>query len=314
MSAGDKLHSCSHSSWFGRGLSVPVWSQNRRRRKTLVNALVPSADVGNPKPRRSRTELRDLVISAGRDVLSEIEPTLGFEQLNYARVFDHLESTQGIRVTHASVHERIWPNQQAFQFDVLRASLEGLREEAWGTFAGPMADAMDEADFASLEGRRNAARTLVRIGQNANWDAVTLSERSQLRAYQMLHFSLAPFDRETLTRERADLYEFMGELRDTAMRRYVSLMQGMADLCGLRTMPDLGDPAEAVDEIARAAHLMAIGFMLDHMAAPDLMRQVPTGPDGEIEEWRPVSLAIWNYLRGVFELDGEGLTAEQRRL
>lgn len=270
--------------------------------------------VGSPRPRRSRSELRDLVIGAGQEVLSTIEPTLGFEQLNYAKVFDHLESTAGVRVTHASVHERIWPNQQAFQFDVLRASLEGLHEEAWANLAGPVSAAMEAADFDTVEGRRNAARTLFRVGQNANWDGVTLSERSQLRAYQMLHFSLAPFDRDSLSRERAELYAFMEELRSGAMSRYVTMMSSMADLCGLRPMPDLGEPGEAIREIARAAHLMAIGFMIDHMAPPDAIRVVPTGPDGAVEEWRPVSLAIWSYLRGVFELDGDDLTPEQRRL
>ena len=253
-------------------------------------------------------------MAAGREVLSEIEPTLAFEQLNYARVFDHLEATQGVRVTHASVHDRIWPSQQAFQFDVLRASLDGLRDEAWGTFAEPMAAAAQAADITTVDGRRDAARTLMRLGQNANWDAVTLSERSQLRAYQMLHFSLAPFDKDKLSSERAELYSFMEELRDTAMRRYVSLMKGLASFCGLRPMPDLGDPDEAFVEVARAAHLMAIGFMIDHMAPPDAMRHLPTGPDGAIEEWRPASLAIWNYLRGVFELDGDDLTPSQRQL
>lgn len=267
-----------------------------------------------PKTRRSRSELRDLVVAAGREVLSEIEPTLGYEQLNYARVFDHLEATQGVRVTHASVHDRIWPSQQAFQFDVLRASLDGLREEAWGTFAEPMAATARAADLTTPDGRRDAARSLMRLSQNANWDAVTLSERSQVRAYQMLHFSLAPFDQEKLSSERAELYKFMSDLRETTMRRYISLMKGLAKFCGLRPVPALGDPEEAVVEIARAAHLMAIGFMIDHMAPPDEMRHLPTGPGGAIEEWRPVSLAIWNYLRGVFELDGDDVSPDQRHL
>lgn len=247
-------------------------------------------------------------------MLSAIEPTLGFEQLSYARVFEHLERTQQIRVTHASVHERIWPSQRAFQFEVLRSSLEGLNELAFGTFAGPVSAAAEAADVETLEGRRDAARTLIRVGQNANWDAVTLSGHHQVRAYQMLHFSLAPFDHDNLSQDRAELFAFMQELRDATMRRYHSVMSGLADFCGLRPMPDLGEPKEAFDELVRAAHLMAIGFLIDHTAPPDIMRELPTGRDGELEAWRPVSLAVWNYLRGVLELDGDDLTDEQRRL
>lgn len=247
-------------------------------------------------------------------MLSGIEPTLGFEQLNYARVFEHLDTTQGIRVTHASVHERIWPSQQAFQFDVLRTSLDGLNELAYGTFAGPVAAVASAADVESPEGRRDAARSLMRVGQNANWDAVTLSGNHQLRAYQMLHFSLAPFDHDKLSQDRAELFAFLQELRDGSMRRYHSVMSGLADFCKLRPMPDLGEPKEAFDELVRAAHLMAIGFMIDHSTPADAMRRVPTGRNGEIEEWRPASLAIWHYLRGVLELDGDDLTPEQRRL
>ncbi len=270
--------------------------------------------MGSPKQRRSRTELKELVVGAGCEVLAEIEPTLGFEQLNYAKVFEHLEATEGIRVTHASVHERIWPNQQAFQFDVLRASLNGLDELAWGTFSGPVTEAARAADVRSPAGRRDAARTLMRVGQNANWDSVTLSGNHQLRAYQMLHFSIAPFDRKRLSEDRADLVAFLQELRDESMRRYHKVMSDLAEFCGLRPMADLGDPTEAFDEIVRSAHLVAIGFMIDHSAPADSMRHVPTGPDGQLEAWRPVSLAIWSYLRGVFELDGDDLTPEQRRL
>ena len=81
-------------------------------------------DDTRPTKRRSREELRDLVLGAALDLIRAeglgVEPTT----VTYQRVFDHLEEREGVRVTRASVHERIWDSQEHFQHDVLlRASL-----------------------------------------------------------------------------------------------------------------------------------------------------------------------------------------------
>ena len=72
--------------------------------------------------RRTRDETRRLVLEAAVDLVRRdglgAEPTT----ITYQKVFDHLEETKGVRITRASVHERIWENQREFQFDVILAA------------------------------------------------------------------------------------------------------------------------------------------------------------------------------------------------
>ncbi|MEZ5165372.1 MAG: hypothetical protein R2695_02375 [Acidimicrobiales bacterium] len=62
-------------------------------------------------------------MSAALDLVREQGLGVVATTLSYQRVFDHLETTRGVRVTRASVHERIWDSQEHFQMDVLRSVL-----------------------------------------------------------------------------------------------------------------------------------------------------------------------------------------------
>ncbi len=75
-----------------------------------------------PKMRRSRAELEELMIEGGVAVLDAHGLEVQISSLTYARVFEHLERTAGIKVTYGSVHERIWDSIQAFQLAVIERS------------------------------------------------------------------------------------------------------------------------------------------------------------------------------------------------
>ena len=267
------------------------------------------------RTRRTREELRALVVDAGCQVLLSLQPTLAFEQLTYGAVFGHLKEAQGIRVTHASVHERIWPNQKAFQLEVLRTTLDRLPGESLMRYLDPLQRAMEQAALTTLAGRRRAAQEFMRVGQNANWQALALDEANSLRIYHMLRVSLATFGPEQdVDPERQELIDLMVQLRTTSLESYIALMKGMCDLIGLRPRPIYGDSELAFVQLARSANATAIGFVLDELGSTDEMLHLPSGPDGELEEWRPVSIALWNLLRGGFELADEGLEPAERRL
>lgn len=274
--------------------------------------MVPATK--NVRTRRSREELRALVVDAGCQVLLSLEPTLAFEQLTYGAVFGHLHESQGIRVTHASVHERIWPNQKAFQLEVLKTTLDRLPGESEIRFLEPLQLAVAQADLSSTEGRRRAAQEFVRIGQNSNWDAVALDDSNSLRIYHMLRVSLATFGDAEPDPDRQELFDLMARLRTESLESYMTLMKGMCEVLCLRPRPIFGDREVAFVQLARAANATAIGFVLDELGPRDEMLLLPSGPDGELEEWRPASIAVWNLLRGGFELADEGLEPHQRRL
>jgi hypothetical protein len=79
--------------------------------------------------RRSREELRDLMIDAGCELVRQRGLAFDPPSLTYATVFDHIEQTRGVRLHRSQVHDRIWANQEAYRIDVavstIRDSLAG---------------------------------------------------------------------------------------------------------------------------------------------------------------------------------------------
>ena len=77
------------------------------------------ASLVGDRPRRSREELRDLVIAAGVQVFLRDGLRLEAGSLTYASVFAHLKRTRGIVVHRSTVHQRIWSSQDEFRAEVL---------------------------------------------------------------------------------------------------------------------------------------------------------------------------------------------------
>ena len=76
---------------------------------------------GGPKVRRTREELQELILEAGRELLLSEGLGTGAEHLTFKRVLALVEATTGIRVTNASVIRRIWDNQEEFQLEVIQS-------------------------------------------------------------------------------------------------------------------------------------------------------------------------------------------------
>ena len=69
--------------------------------------------------RRSREELRQLMIDAGCDLLARRGLAFDPPSLTYANVFQHLETSRGIRLHRSQVHGRIWESQDHYRTDVV---------------------------------------------------------------------------------------------------------------------------------------------------------------------------------------------------
>jgi hypothetical protein len=86
------------------------------------------------KTRRSRAELKELMIEGGTEVLRELGVETQLSSVSYAKVFEHLQRTRGVRVTYGSVHERIWNSLQEYQLSVIERA--GVWDHAAITDAG----------------------------------------------------------------------------------------------------------------------------------------------------------------------------------
>lgn len=278
----------------------------------LKASVLRSAFVGAVRTRRTRAELRELVLAAGRDLLAEIEPTLGFEQLTYGRVFSRIEQEHGVRVTHASVHERIWPSQEAYQLDVLRSSLGNVHQESMATYTSPMRDLVPDFDLETLQGRREALAELFRVGQNANWDVIVGDEGIRIRAMVSLQLSFGTSPTDGASRD--ELRRFVDEQHQLAIARYRASIEWTVELLGLRPRPELLVYDDPYAHLGWHMNRLALAFLLDHRHDRSQSFEVPSGPNGELREWRAVSVAVWNYARGSLEFADEGLSPQERLL
>ncbi len=117
--------------------------------------MEPTAPSEN---RRTREELRRLLLEAGAHVLLEEGLGTGAEHLTFKRVYDKLEVTAGVRITNASVIGRIWDSQADFQDDLLCTFARESGSSAIDETLAAGASALNGCDRSSLDMRRPGRR------------------------------------------------------------------------------------------------------------------------------------------------------------
>lgn len=76
--------------------------------------------------RRSREELRQLMLDAGSQLLARRGLAFDPPSLSYANVFQHLEETRGIRLHRSQVHGRIWESQDHYRSEVVIETIRSV--------------------------------------------------------------------------------------------------------------------------------------------------------------------------------------------
>lgn len=259
--------------------------------------------------RRTRTELREMMILAGKEVLLDIEPTLGFDDFTYKAVFEHLSAKYDQKVTIGSVHERIWASLRDYQLDVLDALLlEPLDEEPPVLYDRAFA-ALSNIDNSTLSGRRYAVTTVIRLS------SVFLHDRPFAPAVDMAHTVRQRLSGMNLEDpEIKAIAETMTEIRRKSNETYASLVRSLLQALHLRVRADAGDPEQVIHEIALLGNAVQVGLESDLLDLACSPRNLPTGLNGEMEEWYPDAIALWSHVRAMLELDGDDLTDDERRL
>lgn len=259
--------------------------------------------------RRSRSELREMMLAAGTEVLFEIEPTLGFERLTYTAVFEHLLEHRGQKVTIGSVHERIWPSQRDFQLDVIAAALRRPISKIHDAAFTRAASLITTLDLETPTGRRYAAQSSVRhssfhLNPDASSPATELASIIRLRLWPL----------EDGHPEADGFIDAISAIRTESTAEYVQVIRLLMKLVGLRVRADAGDPDEAIESIAILGNATMVGLRTDVLPQAKRPRLIPSGPNGELESWYPDAIALWANVRATLELDGDDLTDDERHL
>ena len=256
-----------------------------------------------PARRRSRSELRELILEAGYEVLLADGLGLGTDALTYKRVFDHLEQTQGIRVTRGSVHERIWDSQREFQLDVLTRAARWDATYSMGQTSEAVAGILATADLDTPEARSQALKEAIRVGARVNLEASESDDMWKLWEGVAAVISVQKGIAADIDPIRAEVNASYKATTDTL----VSFFDSMIDTLGLGVRPELGlTKDDAVRKYAMAVTALSEGSSLRRRYATEYTFEfdLPTGPNGEREIWDLFSLGFWALSVFFFEHHG----------
>jgi hypothetical protein len=260
----------------------------------LSTGAGPGDDVLRRTPRRTREELRRLLVEAGAEILWDEGLAAGAEHLTFKRVFEHLEKTSGVRITHASVIGRIWPNQEQFQTDVLTRvaaldipDVDAEVEEALSS--------LGELDRSTPEARLRAATEICRVGGEATFHTIV---QSRMWPRWMGIWALAVVDPGSPRKKPiADaLLHAEMDATDYYEERYTVSMQ----VLGLR----IREPF-TVRQFALAIDAFAQGCALRAGVDPTVSHMIdrPTGPEGGEQPWTLFAVGLEAMVRSFVEID-----------
>ncbi len=247
--------------------------------------------------RRSRQEIERLVVDAAVDLVESEGVGIGLEGITYTRVFRHLEATTGQRVTRASVHERVWSDQAAFQAAV-RDRIAAADEHTVDLTA--LAIATDHARRAMLE-HRDVRPALGAVTRSLALINATEAPSPLRQANAAVKALVALSDRE----DRAKATESVDAFRKNQRARFDLLTTSLTRIIqrlGGQIRPTLGISFDdGVALTVRACDGLCEGLQL--RAPFDDAGLVTTGVnlDGEPAEWPLSSIVAFSMVGTFFE-------------
>jgi len=247
-----------------------------------------------PVRRRTREELRALLLEAGVQVLRDEGLGTGAEQLTFKRVFERVAAATGIRITNASVIGRIWQNQAEFQSAVLASLAVDEVTDQEEAFLSVAATVLDAADRSTLEGRKAALRELLRVAAEAN---LATGATSRSWAVVIGAWALASGSRGSETGQ--EIYAALLHSYTGVDERAQAATQGLMAFFGLELRPPL-----RLDQFTRACTALVEGCALRDRV-DDGIRGIgrATGPDGAVQEWTVLGIGMEALVDEFFEFD-----------
>lgn len=236
-----------------------------------------------PKVRRTREELRDLILDAGRDVLLSEGLGSGAEHLTFKRVLAHVEATQGIRVTNASVIRRIWDNQNEFQLEVIRSIVNAQGDIEVAATSSAFDEALATMDLTTPELRRASLAELIRVSCAGYIESASTSDAA-------IQMALATYISANLhTSAGSSLIEPFQSVNSRLTLEYMELYEAGLNLVGWRIKPGL-----SLEDAAATISALAEGVLMRMVAEPGVLATIhQVRPmDGATVEWSLLAIGM----------------------
>jgi len=236
-----------------------------------------------PQVRRSRGELRQMVLAAGREVLLSEGLGTGAEHLSFKRVLTHVAATTGVRVTNASVIGRIWENQEEFQLDVVNAVAGIQGDEGVLASSEALAGVLERIDPSTPALRRAWLGELIRVACEGYLEAASTSSAAiQMALVTYVSASqTASADNRLITSFRA--------VNDDLIARYGELYELGLAACGWRLKA-----SHSMHEVAAVISAVTEGVLLHRLVDPEAFRPVvqPSAVAPGDVEWNTLAVAM----------------------
>ncbi|HEY4929417.1 MAG TPA: hypothetical protein VIH95_09740 [Acidimicrobiales bacterium] len=253
--------------------------------------------------RRTKEEIRELVMDAGRSILVEEGLGVGAGDLTFKRAFERVEATTGERLTNASVIRRVWENQADFQTDVLASvASAGESNGELNSTIEAVAPLFAALDRSSPEARLRSVSDVCRVAGEASFHAMVDSRSWSLwvGVWVLTATSSPTPHSDRLRRALVDGYEL-----DTT--RWGEMHGGLAAHLGMRLRAPF-----TLRQFTVAVGALVEGCVLRQIGADDLaLIERPTGPGGTMQPWTLFAVGLEALTRQFFELDPDWVPPDE---
>jgi hypothetical protein len=254
-------------------------------------ATEPRIEAGDGSRRRKREELREMVLTAGVEVLLGERMDLRPESLSYASVFAHIKEEHGITLYRSSVHNRIWSSHDDYLRDVLARGIYSDPNPnllAVADLIGPMLEALAEGTVS----RRRAAMQVLRLVTAAEIErSITSTDYLRRQAIKAALFTEP--GSELISSLRRAIHRT--QLR-RAGRHAVAIRDHVLSL-GFEVRPELQIGLdEALRILVTVALTSAAGAVFDQTAGAEAVARtypISRGDGSGTDPWAAPSLAAW---------------------
>ena len=267
-----------------------------------TTAPPPTAVGAGPeaKPsRRSRSQLRELVLTAAVELLFRDGAQLRPDLLTYSTVLKHLQDVQGVTVNRSSIHPRIWTSNEAFRLDVLAACLDASSGPV--SVVTEIVEAIQPVHRAngSIDPRRTAAQVFRRgAGTFSGFDERAVDFR------RLLQIKSALIDLPD-SAARTSLRASVAHVESQRMQGNNAELQSLVIDRGFQVRPEIGiSQSDAIHIFQTLSMTMASGIAFNELAGitsstePFLL--CATGSN-TLQKWSPHGFAAWAFFEQLFE-------------
>ena len=220
---------------------------------------------------------------------------IGPGDLAFKRVFDHVESTTGTRLTNASVIRRVWEDQADFQTDVLMAIASNADSagelDRTVEVMGPL---LVTFDLGTPTSRMAALRELARVGGE-----VGMRSRMETRDWSLWVGVWVLVVTSPPTARRSRIRDALEQGLATVTDVWEQLFAGICTHLGIRVVAPL-----TLRQFTTAVSAMVEGSALRQGGDPELeIIRRPTGPRGALQDWTLFGVGLDALASRFFEID-----------